>query len=399
MFFFDINNNFKMTGTYFDFQPIRRFDSIRKLLKKNELLCSNITNITVSQYIDDLEEFEKKKERNFKDDTKRKAIYGYTLLFLLPEKRKNKSQYLSKDDQIKIVKNITKAIVQQEKSLKWFACIHQKINARYIVIYISDREYYPHSEYARYDKDIYLNRLTKRFCKIDDENAELIGKKGDFKRDPKGNKIRIDITFKQKKAQRFRCKPDQWSNFLKQIHILYRSIIIEKYQILPGFGFDRYDLGDVKDRYQRRIFCFANNVKETIGQLITESLEMFRSRSVVVNSWSEVATHEAQRVEVTNAIPEEIYKKIKGFFNKYDRRFKKGSWHDKEGVEHIFIGARADIAENSLIRLQNEAERELKEIEAKCLAAIKNDKYQNIKIADEENFKDQYFTKEPLLAA
>ena len=80
---------------------------------------------------------------------------------------------MSDDELKKTISRLTKAIVQGEKSLKWFACIHQKINAKYIAIYMSDREYYPHTEYAKYDKDIFLNRITKRFCSSLDDNATM----------------------------------------------------------------------------------------------------------------------------------------------------------------------------------------------------------------------------------
>lgn len=384
MFFFDMNNNLKMTGSYFDLQPIRRFETIRKMLKRNELLSTNITDISVSEYIDRLEAFEMKKTREYKDDTNKQPIYGYSFLFLLPEKSKS-NKFLSENELKKVIVQLTKAIAQGERSLKWFACIHKKINAKYIAIYMSDREYYPHSEYAKYEKDLYQNQLTKRFCSSMDDNAVLIGSKGDFKKDRNGNKIRVDVTFKQRKAQRFRCKPEQWSNFLKQIHILYRSIIVEKYKILPGFGFERYDLGDVKDRYQRRIFCFGNNVKETIGQLITETLEHFRSKSITINKWSDVAGLGVDRKETKDLIPLEVYKKIKGFFKKYERRFNKGSWHDSEGVEHVFLGTRADRAEDNLILLQNEAESELKELKEALIKEIEHGKFKNIQVVSESD--------------
>lgn len=223
-----------------------RFDAIRDIQEEIEglhlmnhfFIDSNDSINHEMKLFNDLYEFEKTQSRKYVNKIAQNR-QGVKLTFLLPKSNIRINKLL------KLRKMLLKNILGKRYNLTLSYGV-RKGKARYLVILISEREYYNKMKtinvYAKCD--LYKNNVTKQFCKATDNNAKLYALKGTVLRTKQ-------VKFSTSKYRLFNRTKSEWCEYLKLLHRLYLNCLENINVIASGiYSFSKLDLKTAKNRYQ-----------------------------------------------------------------------------------------------------------------------------------------------------
>lgn len=176
-------------GQYINYSLIHDYNFILNFFS-NHKVYSNIRNYKV--VTNKLLNYEKK--RNYSKDNTRQKVYAIQLIVMLPLN-------LKKQDKHEIIKNFMLNISLKYKDIMYLYTFSKKGKGSYADIIIFERQFYKkkHIIYPTYKRDMYINKQTGRTSNKYDKNAILLCKKGDRKKDNKGNQVKEEIEVSPKK--------------------------------------------------------------------------------------------------------------------------------------------------------------------------------------------------------
>lgn len=336
-----------------EFQGFVKVDIVRnlrqiKVIHHNHSCVMNNVGMNVSNFIDRLIEFESGIERKFTEESKYKARFGIIIDVLLP--KGEWSDAMKK----RLVSKYVKYLIGEEKQLKYISWNVKKSKRQWLKIYISDREFYPQNKPKTYTRDLYMNSVTKSWCKSTDDNAVKIASKGEIKVDSEGNAIYESIAFKKKKSRRFCYKDEHKEAFLNSFKEFFIQALIKcKCSIERGKFFIRMNLRKAVNPEQRRIIVAVNKCM----QYIQNQLNIEYQRSLVYNDVYSVAKDGGYPGEKRQGVHT---KKWLIQFDKYRLIFRNKVLVLEDEV--INLNGRCDMVENAAIRLKEIFDEELQSI-------------------------------------
>lgn len=340
----DLDDNYKYQK-FLKVDVVRDLKEIKLINKKQKTVCSNVSG-NISKYIDELESYEEKRKNKYKVETEYECRRGIKLTILLPKKSWTTQEIK------RLIAKYVKYIVQEEKGLKYVAWESIKGEAKYIILWIADRESYYHKKIKTYKNDVYINSKTKSICKATDDNAILKCKKGDFIKDKNGNEI-VEINyFKERKSRRFIYK----SSF-KTFTELFKSLFLQTLKLFKkivnfeyGKYFRRFNIRFAYNRFQRRIIKETNLVIQYIQNELNLKLREY------VRHPDEYEIHK-KGYDPGELIQDKKANIVLDMFEKYRVIFKSKKFM-LDDVEYKIADCRVDKAEDNLNILKDMFKRE-----------------------------------------
>lgn len=185
-------------GYYVRYETFTNAKEVWNFLNKG-IIYSKLDNYKIE--IEKLVTYKKENSYNYKiKDGKRKYenIYAYYLELLIPK-------FISENE---VDDFINKYIIYLDKRFKNLLYVYKKASrgdGDYALIMLFPRYVYKKKYYKteKYNSDYYWNPNTKRRCKENNPEAELLHKKGDIKLDTEGKPIRKLQTCKAKAERVF----------------------------------------------------------------------------------------------------------------------------------------------------------------------------------------------------
>lgn len=229
------------SNTYIRFDPVRDIlEELEYMEQINHFYIDNENEVMQKKTAFELlYEYEKKNERKYinKKAQNRQAV---KLTFLLPYANLRINKLL------RLRNSLLKTILGKHYNLT-LSYVERKGKARYLVILISEREYYSKLKTVKVyaSRDMYVDRTTKKFCKSDHANAELIALKGTLLRSEQ-------LQFSKTKFRIFTRQKQEWILYLRQLHRLYINCL-ENINVISDklYCYNKIDLRMAKNRYQQ----------------------------------------------------------------------------------------------------------------------------------------------------
>ena len=343
--------NKRIDGSFIRVQAVRNIDGELNKLLKQKVIYTNINEMSLEEYLKELSKFEKKYSK--RDYQKKKARYGYIIHFLVPSCSESKKRRLAY--------SISKELIGDEKGLKTICVIKKRVIAEYLIVFVSDREYYKQSMIKRYDKDLIKNKITKRWTKASDPDGVIVHKKGEAMVDQNGAVKKETILFKKRKSRRFNYKRNEAEYFDKLLIDILAAALNKEDLSYAGFSFPRLNLKEGKNKFLKRIIVRSNITMVMIEGLMIQTL----GRNIEYKDHRSKAKHELDPDAWwwEKKVDKNLYAAVKSFYYKYLNRFKKGSYHDENEIIRSIAKTRCDVAEENLNHLFDMAQKELEEIE------------------------------------
>ncbi|MDY6063030.1 MAG: hypothetical protein SPI53_04510 [Erysipelotrichaceae bacterium] len=320
-------------GTYIRIDPLYSVDNLILALENYDFIYSSICDY--KGYLIKLLRYEEKRKRPDKR-------YGYLMKVLLPKGRLS-------DDKFKLI-SITKKLVEGIRGcekLEYMSYVYQiGCNVKYLVIYISDREY--HRYYKEYYKrDYYQDINTRKMCNSNVTNKILVAKKGSLKKVIKDN-------FVSSKSTIFKGTKE---NFLKTVEGLKKLYfqIIDSFNLIfkSNYIFKHKRYSPNNNRFQKRIFQKINSL------MIRLENKLYKGINLSTKYLDEYDTYK-QNLPPGETCTTLHYEKLVKLFYKFNNRFNKMSFHVEGILFHL--ETRADLAEANLSILEAEFEDEYQQI-------------------------------------
>lgn len=328
---------------YLRAEPVRNLDELEKQLKNSPFLYSNFS-LKPKKFIEQI----KKYEANFsKKYLVKKARYGMSFILLMPEGDWDNNKL------IKIASTFVKMVIQKEKGLKYISYYYVKNKAKYLCVYIYDREYKGSSFIKKYKRDFVINKNTGRACSKSDENALILHKKGDVVKDKDGNELKEE--FKSTKTRIFCYKEEQFLAWITMFRDYFlQALLKSKAEIKVGFILRRKNLNKAFNRFAKRIII-ANN---KLMQYIQNEINYWYEQSLRVPDNYEIYK---EAFEIDEKLTTSFSKSIESLMKKYRNIFAEDKFEDNN-TEYKLDGFRCDVVEGNLIKLKKLFQNDLKEI-------------------------------------
>lgn len=221
-----------------------------------DFLCSNMGQLRISEFLDELISFEQSHNRNKEESLRLGCLLTYML---------------DRSHERSVLKHLAKLLSNRFKGLPYWAFKLRKGTATYIQLYVCERYYYPEGKefFKKATSDRYFNKLTGKICKSDDPNAVLKYKKG------QPTSKTETICFEPVKVDTFRfVNKEDFTNFMASLkqqlkNVLEMVVKVEFNEYLPIFKFN-IDEAPLNQRNGRR---YWNNYFHELEAKISDAIE------------------------------------------------------------------------------------------------------------------------------
>ena len=247
-------NNKTFTDAYINFNVVYNYNDIDALTKEL-FVCSNCS-LTVREFIAMLSKYEQ--QNNSTVNKGLASRLGATLTFLLDKQRDVRQlSQLAEEISNKIGSELP----------YWCYYIH-KSNAYYLVMYFSDRVFYPEGikKIIVAKENSYKNKKTGKICKADDENAIIFHRKGDVLKEITTNFSNKVNTFRFSSQFAFK----KWVNKLKEWYVITLNELF-KFSIEEGFSIPKFSYNGLT-ALQRNNAQHWNNTFKQVEEMFNEQL-------------------------------------------------------------------------------------------------------------------------------
>lgn len=344
-----IDENTGKPNLYIEIKNMRSINSVARMMRSRKMsyLGDNHGHFSsASTMVSELQKYEKTKERNFGNSTY-EARFGELITIMLPRV----SRSWANKTLLNIAKKVISFIVGEEKTLGWIVFSMRRMNTVFLKIWISDRAYYDYYRVKTYNRNIFVDRNTNKFCKSTAENAVLAHKKGDVILDEYGTPVKENAKFYPRKTRIF-CFASETAfvNFCNQLKSKILGILTSlrgDIRVVKEMVIRRKKLTRIWNRHIRLITSLNNRarayVQDGFNLAKAEIAAMFPEKMSQPEFGNEPSPH---------VLPKEISDALKSLLDKYTSIFKNDAFEYNGVLLRLFGGAPSLVEETCNLLMQ-----------------------------------------------